>query len=164
MGNCLPKSKTNPLLEGLSTSDIAEPEPAVVPEPALDADGFVFDGVKPQALMRLLEIYPEILEKKLTTSDVCHTILKPMTVPAGWVNKPTVTNPKESWYRHQYHPTDQPDSLQDAPPPGTCSYAEILKKDPELKHLVGKPTVFWSHPWKDQFSQVVTSICEQYPD
>eukprot|EP01050_Picozoa_sp_SAG11_P043536 SAG11_NODE_20659_length_440_cov_472.648094_1_plen_75_part_01 len=75
MGNCLPKSKTNPLLEGLSSSDIAEPEPAVEAEPALAAHGFVFDGVKPQALMRLLEIYPEILEKKLTTSDVCHTIL-----------------------------------------------------------------------------------------
>eukprot|EP01050_Picozoa_sp_SAG11_P050101 SAG11_NODE_27729_length_329_cov_2.491304_1_plen_65_part_10 len=60
---------------------------------AVVADGFVFDGVKPQALMRLLEIYPEILEKKLTTSDVCHTILKPMTVPAGWVDKATLTNP-----------------------------------------------------------------------
>eukprot|EP01050_Picozoa_sp_SAG11_P026584 SAG11_NODE_6420_length_1317_cov_10.994253_2_plen_132_part_00 len=75
---------------------VPEPEPAVEAEPALAAHGFVFDGVKPQALMRLLEIYPEILEKKLTTSDVCHTILKPMTVPAGWVNKPTATNPKES--------------------------------------------------------------------
>ena len=137
--------------------------PAAAPEPEQPGD-FVFIGVKPRALMRLLDIYPEIVGKKLTTSDVCHTILKPMTVPAGWVDRATCTNAEESWYAHQYHREGQTEQLQDAPPPGTCSYADLLKKDPELSDLVGFPTVFWSHPWKDQFADVVTTMNEQYPE
>lgn len=136
---------------------------APAPEPEQPGD-FVFIGVKPRALTRLLDIYPEIVGKKLTTSDVCHTILKPMTVPAGWVDRATCTNAEESWYAHQYHREGQTEQLQDAPPPGTCSYADLLKKDPELSDLVGFPTVFWSHPWKDQFADVVTTMNEQYPE
>ena len=137
-------------------------EPNMGPTP--DPGGFVFLRVKPRALVRLLDIYPEIQAKKLTTSDVCHTILKPMTTPSAWVDVPTVTNPEQSWYRHQYHPKDQPAQMQDEPPPETCSYADILLKDPELSDLVGFPTVFWSHPWKDQFAEVVTTMNEQYPE
>ena len=113
------------------------PAAAPAPEPEQPGD-FVFIGVKPRALTRLLDIYPEIVGKKLTTSDVCHTILKPMTVPAGWVDRATCTNAEESWYAHQYHREGQTEQLQDAPPPGTCSYADLLKKDPEPSDHVGE--------------------------
>ena len=187
------------------------------PEPEQPGD-FVFIGVKPRALTRLLDIYPEIVGKKLTTSDVCHTILKPMTVPAGGVDRATCTNAEESWYAHQYHREGQTVqatweesdrcficqkeftfffrrhhcrscghsvcrehsqhkqtsfgytspkrscdtcwTLLNEGPPGTCSYADLLKKDHELSDLVGFPTVFWSHPWKDQFADVVTTMNE----
>ena len=192
---------------------------APAPEPEQPGD-FVFIGVKPRALMRLLDIYPEIVGKKLTTSDVCHTILKPMTVPAGWVDQATCTNAEESWYgahRYRWRPIVPFSFLVNIgriipaivtavllmikmqkltkvkaisfgailycvlrwiftparfskylgyskPPPRTCSYADLLKKDPELSDLVGFPTVFWSHPWKDQFADVVTTMNEQYPE
>eukprot|EP01051_Picozoa_sp_SAG22_P008694 SAG22_NODE_681_length_7933_cov_27.729257_1_plen_77_part_10 len=49
-------------------------------EPAPEQPGeFVFVGVKPRALVRLMDKYPEIRARNLTTSDVCHTILKPLT-------------------------------------------------------------------------------------
>ena len=134
-------------------------------EPAPEQPGeFVFVGVKPRALVRLMDKYPEIRARNLTTSDVCHTILKPLTTPDGWVDRATCTNPEQSWYEHQYHREGLPEQLQSEPPPGTCSYADILKKDPELSDLVGFPTVFWSHPWKDRFADVVTAMDEQFPE
>ena len=89
---------------GGSPFDVHAPAPAAAPAPEPEQPGdFVFIGVKPRALTRLLDIYPEIVGKKLTTSDVCHTILKPMTTPDGWVDRATCTNPQESWYEHEYH-------------------------------------------------------------
>eukprot|EP01052_Picozoa_sp_SAG31_P006934 SAG31_NODE_325_length_17671_cov_9.902743_15_plen_602_part_00 len=138
--------------------------PAPAPHPSAAAGGFVFLGVKPRALLRLLQTHPEIQARGLSTSDVCHTILKPMTTPDGWVNVPTLINPAQSWYRHQYHPQGRPTQLQSEPPAGTRSYADILLADPDLAELVGFPTVFWSHPWKDLFAQVVATMAEQYPE
>jgi hypothetical protein len=45
-------------------------------------------------------------------------------------------------------------------PPGTFSYADISLKDPELKHLVGRPTFFFSHPWQNEFDKVIKSIAQ----
>ena len=129
-----------------------------------DPDGFVFVGIKPVALLRLLEKHPQIAREKLSTSAVCHTILKPMTVPHGWVDKATLVNAAKGWYKHQYHPEGAPDQLQDEAPHGTRSFADLLHEDLEQQHLVGRPTVFWSHPWMDKFEDVVTAMAEQYPD
>eukprot|EP01051_Picozoa_sp_SAG22_P016321 SAG22_NODE_2283_length_2758_cov_31.640090_4_plen_91_part_01 len=58
-------------------------------EPAPEQPGeFVFVGVKPRALVRLMDKYP-VIRAYHTTSDVCHTILKPLTTPAGWVDRAT---------------------------------------------------------------------------
>ena len=45
-------------------------------------------------------------------------------------------------------------------PPGTFSYADILLKDPELKHLVGRPTISFSHPWQDELGKVIKPIAQ----
>ena len=105
-------------------------------------------------------MHPEIEQKSLRTTDVRHTILKPMTVPEGWTDIVIVTDAEKGWYDHKYHQNSPPDILQDNSPPGTFSYADILLKDPELKHLVGHPTIFFSHPRHDEFRKVIKSIAQ----
>ena len=55
-------------------------------------DAFVFVGIKPAGLLRLLDLHSEIEQKSLRTTDVCHTILKPMTVPEGCTDNVNVTD------------------------------------------------------------------------
>ena len=38
----------------------------------------------------------------LTTSDICHQIIKPATVPAGWEDLATLTHAGKRWYSHEY--------------------------------------------------------------
>eukprot|EP01045_Picozoa_sp_COSAG04_P034962 COSAG04_NODE_7873_length_1053_cov_2.491614_1_plen_320_part_01 len=38
----------------------------------------------------------------LTTSDVCHACIKPMTTPEGWTDEATLTDAAQRWYKHSY--------------------------------------------------------------
>jgi hypothetical protein len=46
--------------------------------------------------------------KIFENTDVRNTIMKPMTVPDGWVNTPIVTDVAKVWYSHKYHREGQP--------------------------------------------------------
>jgi hypothetical protein len=86
---------------------MAAPEPEIVND---QHDAFVFVGIKPAGLLRLLDLHSEIEQKSLITTDVCHTILKPMTVPEGWTDNVIVTDAEKGWYEHtKYHHMDQPE-------------------------------------------------------
>jgi hypothetical protein len=39
---------------------------------------------------------------RLTTSDICHSVIKPLTVPAGWECLATLRDADRRWYSHEY--------------------------------------------------------------
>ena len=91
-----------------------------------------------------------------TTDEVCHTIIKPATVPAGWVE---IVQPKAvSWgtmYVTKYKNLTTGE-LSPHPPPGTGALSDVLQR---LGHSgIGKATVFFSHAWKFKFVDVVMAM------
>ena len=109
-------------------------------------------------MVRELGIGPE-----LSTSDVCHTLLKPATVPEGWRCIPTLTDAEKGWYSHEYEEVGT-GVRQSTPPPGTMSYCQwLLLQGPETARFVGPPTCFLSHAWGRKFVNTVSgveSFCE----
>eukprot|EP01046_Picozoa_sp_COSAG06_P005724 COSAG06_NODE_259_length_18912_cov_53.912614_3_plen_265_part_00 len=89
-----------------------------------------------------------------STSQVCQTIIKPHTVPPGWVDEPQLITTDEHgrdvsanhWYTHTYV-RGETGERQDAPPPGTRSMCAVLKADERTARFVGRPTHFLSHAW-----------------
>ena len=65
------------------------------------------------------------IDPEATTSDVCHTMIKPATVPSGWDCKPTLVNPEKGWYDHEYEESAT-GIRQNDPPPGTTSYCQAI--------------------------------------
>ena len=61
------------------------------------------------------------------------------------------------WFRHSYR-EEATGRVQDAPPPGTRSYCELLLADPATAHQVGAPTVFFSHAWLFKFKNVAAAL------
>ena len=92
-----------------------------------------------------------------TTSDVCHQIIKPATVPAGWADEVTLINPAKRWFAHAYREAGTGRG-QAQSPPGTMSYCELLLTDPPTAVHVGKPTVFLSHAWLYLFLNVLAAL------
>ena len=93
----------------------------------------------------------------VTTSDICHRYIKPETLPTGWVDEATLTDAEKRWYSHSYVDTVSR-TRQDAPPPGTRSYCELLLADPATRHFVGRPTHFLSHAWLYRFANLVEAL------
>jgi hypothetical protein len=92
-----------------------------------------------------------------TTSDVCHTLVKPATVPGGWVDEVALTNSEKRWFAHSYR-EEATGRTQSVPPSGTRSYCELLLADPATSRFVGRPTVFFSHAWLYSFLNVLAAL------
>ena len=134
-------------------------------EPGPEGPPFPQFGLSLTALQAFRDEFPEISEDA-TTSDVCHTIIKAMTVPQGWTHISTVEDLGRKWYSHRYErrwsttgaagSAQQPS--QDHAPPGTCSYVDILRADPATAIWCAPATAFLSHAWLYKFLNVVAAL------
>jgi hypothetical protein len=93
----------------------------------------------------------------LTTSDLCHSVIKLLTVPAGWECLPTLTDAANRWYSHEYRERAT-GCTQATPPAGTRSMCEVMAADPVTAHFVGKPNSFVSHAWLYLFDDAVAAL------
>eukprot|EP01047_Picozoa_sp_COSAG01_P014816 COSAG01_NODE_730_length_14022_cov_127.417511_6_plen_849_part_00 len=91
-----------------------------------------------------------------TTDWVCHTIIKPATVPDGWEEDvEAVSMPWGTKYQARYKCLASGE-VQVEPPPGTQSLAEKLR---QAGHTgVSVANVFFSHAWKFKFADVVKAM------
>jgi hypothetical protein len=92
-----------------------------------------------------------------TTSDICHSVIKPLTVPAGWECLPTLTDAARRWYSHVYRERAT-GRTQAMPPEGTRSMCEVMAADAVAASFVGKPNVFVSHAWLYDFKNVLVAL------
>ena len=74
--------------------------------------------------------------ESLTTSDVCHALLKPLTAADGWECIPFLTDAEKRWYRHDYRSHATGETIHcgfgqpGVPPPGSRSYCEVCAPPP----------------------------------
>eukprot|EP01047_Picozoa_sp_COSAG01_P073304 COSAG01_NODE_11915_length_1836_cov_1.350604_1_plen_183_part_10 len=91
-----------------------------------------------------------------TTDIVCHTIIKPATVPPGWEEIVTpVAKPWGTLYQATYKNLTT-GKLQSTPPPGTSCLCDKLMAAGHRG--AGKANVFFSHAWKFKFVDVVAAM------
>lgn len=114
-------------------------------------------GISAAGAEYFLQIHEERISESTTTSDVCHEIIKPMTVPEGWRDEVELINPERRWYKHTYVNVAS-QNRQESAPPGTRSFCEHMQADPGSTEFVGKPTVFLSHAWLFCFRNVVAAM------
>eukprot|EP01048_Picozoa_sp_COSAG05_P009490 COSAG05_NODE_784_length_7362_cov_36.913810_1_plen_741_part_00 len=122
-------------------------------------------GISVEGLELFLQRHAEDITVDTTTSDICHALIKPATVPAGWTDEAMQITVNEHgddirgrrWYRHSYREVAS-GQAQDEAPPGTRSYCELLLGDPATASMVGQPTLFLSHAWVFKFRNVVTAL------
>ena len=107
--------------------DAAGGDAVAASPPPDDEGGFKLVGVKVAAFELLLARHPEIEAQKLSTSTVCHTIIKPLTTPEGWRDDVAVVDADKHWYSHSYSSAGM--TGQRAAPPGTCSFADLLLRE-----------------------------------
>ena len=110
-------------------------------------------GVTWNGLEHLIHTYN--ITPTMTTSDVCHTVIKPLTTPEGWEDEAVRIDPEKSWYKHRYIKGKE---IREEPPAGTFSYAEKLRNDPDTAGWVGTPNHFVSHAWNYMFVDVVAAL------
>eukprot|EP01043_Picozoa_sp_COSAG02_P014858 COSAG02_NODE_620_length_19443_cov_91.259564_2_plen_1130_part_00 len=102
-----------------------------------------------------------------TTNDLCHTSIKPATVPPGWVDEPELIQfddggkdiSAERRYKHVYRRSTSMLN-QTEWPSGTRSMCDVLLTDEDTKCFVGKPTHFLSHAWMYKILTVVGALEE----
>jgi hypothetical protein len=125
-------------------------------------EGFPRLGLSVDAVRLFVARHRDAIAEGATTSDVCHAVIKPATAPAGWQCVPTLIDAERRWYKHAYRRSDpaggSAEQAQDAVPPGTRSYCELLRDDAATAHLVGQATVFFSHAWLFRFENVVEAM------
>ena len=127
-----------------------QPPPTMPPTAA----EYARHGIAVEALEAFLREHTEsgALTADSTTSDACHALVKPATVPSGWIDEPELLAVDEHgndirsrcWYKHRYRRRQGVGEVQGTAPPGTRSYCQLLLDDPAMVHLVGKPTIFFS--------------------
>eukprot|EP01051_Picozoa_sp_SAG22_P009608 SAG22_NODE_811_length_7061_cov_84.983338_7_plen_598_part_00 len=135
--------------------------------PLPSAEQYARHGISLTGLQALAAAHREQITAATSTSDVCHTIIKPATVPAGWTDRYEhilVDDDGEDvsakrWYKHSYvNKVDGSRRGAKDAPPGTVSYCELLLADPATAHHVGRPTVFLSHTWLFGFLNVLAAL------
>eukprot|EP01051_Picozoa_sp_SAG22_P003648 SAG22_NODE_180_length_16069_cov_5.323231_15_plen_1459_part_00 len=117
-------------------------------------------GISASGMEEILRRFDGRIGAKDTTSDVCHRLLRPATVPKGWTDRATLTDPDKRWYGHRYveHAAGMRRRATDhkSAPGGTRSFCELLES--EQPSLVGEPNVFLSHAWQYPFLLVVRAL------
>jgi tetratricopeptide (TPR) repeat protein len=137
-----------------------ESDPVGAPAPlarAQSGPAFPNLGITLDGMDCFLATHGAAIGEDATTSDVCHTVLKVLTTPRGWICEATVTDPQKGWYRHRYVHAESGAAYECAPA-GTCSYLQLMQRAPETAAFVGAPTVFLSHAWSYKFRDVIGAL------
>eukprot|EP01045_Picozoa_sp_COSAG04_P012956 COSAG04_NODE_894_length_9593_cov_18.225932_3_plen_694_part_00 len=114
-------------------------------------------GISLDGLLHMVELLGPRLTAETTTSDVCHTFIKPMTTPAGWADEATLTDAAQRWYKHSYvHGASG--ERRSEPPGGTRSLCVLWSKEEATAHMIGKPTHFLSQAWLYKFLDLVEAL------
>ena len=100
---------------------------------------YVRDGISARGMRHFLDQFvPAEQRESLTTSDVCHTLIKPRTVADGWECIPFLTDAEKRWYRHDYRSHATGETIHcgfgqpGVPPPGSRSYCEVSAPRPPV--------------------------------
>eukprot|EP01047_Picozoa_sp_COSAG01_P038832 COSAG01_NODE_3171_length_6469_cov_9.978022_4_plen_817_part_00 len=134
-----------------------EPKPVAALERASSGPPFPNLGISLAGLESFLSTHAAAIGEGATTSEVCHTVIKLLTTPRGWICEATVTDAQKGWYRHRYvH--EESGAASERPPPGTCSYLQLMQRAPGTAAFVGAPTVFLSHAWTCRFRNIVAAL------
>ena len=149
-----PAAAAPELLPRRTTSHGGAPVEAVAVD---DSAEFPTLGISVEGIDYFLAKHRAAIAPDATTSDVCHTVIRPATVPSGWRDVPTLINPEKRWYSHAYR-CEESGAEQKAVPRGTCSYCSRLLADEEASRFVGQANVFLSHAWTFSFLNVVEAI------
>lgn len=91
----------------------------------------------------------------MTTAEVSHNVLTPLTVPTGWKCRTEIDfadRRKVNIY------TNKRGVESETPPHGTFSYAEGLHRAKRTRRCVSRPTIFISHAWSYQWSVLLGAI------
>eukprot|EP01043_Picozoa_sp_COSAG02_P084471 COSAG02_NODE_22301_length_757_cov_0.796353_1_plen_129_part_10 len=59
-------------------------------------------GISVEGLELVLGRHAAAITDDTTTSDVCHSLIKPKTVPTGWSDDATLIDAQKRWYKHTY--------------------------------------------------------------
>ena len=137
-------------------AEVNEEEQPHTAAPAAMPD-FPYVGITVDGLEHFARLHAGEITAASTTSDVCHTVIKPITVPIGWIDVATLFDAKKGWYSHQYK-NRATGVMQQIAPAGTMSYCEKLKVCSATAHFVGKSTVFLSHAWSFCFLNVLAAL------
>ena len=60
--------------------------------------GFPCWGISARGIAAFVERHEAEIGEETTTSDVCHRLIKPATVPDGWCDEPTLVDPERCWW------------------------------------------------------------------
>jgi tetratricopeptide (TPR) repeat protein len=136
-----------------------EPEPAGMTH-TLGAEEYARWGISVEGLEAFLAQHSTQIGPDTTTSDVCHTLIKPSTVPAGWTDIVTLENEEKRWFSHLYVERTSAGKPSARAPPGTRSYCELLSAsdDASLRGFIARPTIFFSHAWLFKFRGVISAL------
>ena len=55
-------------------------------------------GISARGIAAFVEQHEAEISEETTTSDVCHRLIKPATVPDGWCDEPTLVDPERRWW------------------------------------------------------------------
>jgi len=95
----------------------------------------------------------------MSTSDVCHRLVKNDTTPLGWEYRWQCVNPDKGWYDCSYLEEATGTEVDSKHSPvGTKSFCSLMLESPETARYVGKPTVFLSHAWSYKFVDLVGAL------
>ena len=99
---------------------------------ASDDNSYVRHGISAQGLQHFWEQHRSPETESFTTSDVCHSIIKPATSAPGWECVPILTNSDLCYYDHCYRNENTGQLIEcgfgktGKPPAGSRSYCEVL--------------------------------------
>ena len=104
--------------------------------PELTADEYCRDGISLAGLLYFEQTLAHLITPKMTTSDVCCSLIKPLTTALGWrcVAECVDPAPDRRWYKHEYVNDTTKETLQcgfglpDRAPPGTTSLCQLYRK------------------------------------
>ena len=122
---------------------------------------FPKQGISARGLLAFVAQHKDEITEQMTTADVCHTLIKRLTTPAGWDCIAELDNAAKGWYSHAYTNAATGETC-DTPPPGTLSLCDLLARQetasPSTADLVGPATVFVSHAWLYRFLDLVHTL------
>lgn len=115
-------------------------------------------GISFTGLQHIVELFLSTdAALQYTAADLCHSFVRPATVPSGWVDVAELADPHARSYGHTYvHAATG--KRQTEPPIGTRSFNAMIAAEPTMARYVGEPTHFLSSQWTGQFGDLVQAL------